>query len=96
MTVLLTEAGYHAMAAACLEQMRDLPGLPDRDAASILTRLQDAKAAAAGRRVSANHYKMLGVAPTCSAEEVRSERSAALVSQMAAVPGTGTVHFPQS
>jgi hypothetical protein len=75
MTVLLTEAGYPATAAACLEQMRGLPGLSERDAASIATRLQDAKAAAAGRKVSANHYKMLGVLQTCSAEEVRGERS---------------------
>ena len=78
MTVLLTEAGYHAMAAACLEQMRGLPGLSERDAAGIATRLQDAKAAAAGRKVSVNHYKMLGVLPTCSAEEVRVERSESL------------------
>ena len=74
MTVLLTEAGHHALAAACLEQMRGLPGLSERDAASVATRLQDAKAAAAGRRVTANHYKMLGVPQTCSAEEVRRER----------------------
>ena len=71
MAVLLSEAGYPAMAATCLEEMRGLAGLSDRDAAGIAPRLRDAKAAAAGRRVSADHYKMLGLPQTCSAEEVR-------------------------
>ena len=71
MAVLLSEAGYPAMAAACLEEMRGLAGLTDRDAAGIASRLREAKAAAAGRKASANHYKMLGLPQTCSAEEVR-------------------------
>ncbi len=70
MAVLLSEAGYPAMAAACLEEMRGLAGLTDRDAAGIASRLRGAKAAAAGRKVSADHYKMLGLPQTCSAEEV--------------------------
>ena len=62
------------MAAACLEEMRGLAGLADRDVVSIASRLRDAKAAAAGRKSSANHYKMLGLPQTCSAEEVRRTR----------------------
>ena len=71
MSVLLSEAGYPAMAAACLEEMRGLAGLTDRDVVGIASRLREAKAACAGRKVSANHYKMLGLPQTCSAEEVR-------------------------
>lgn len=70
MAVLVSEAGYPAMATACLEEMRGLANLSVSDAASIASRLRDAKAAVAGRKVSANHYKMLGLPQSCSAEEV--------------------------
>ena len=96
MTVLLTEAGHHAMAAACLEQMRGLPSLSARDAASIAPRLQAAKAAASGRKTSADHYKMLGVPSTCSAEEVRREQrdTCSLISRNALRIWQWRAHIP--